>query len=70
LFADIADKLGEDTLAGAATTFEMTPKEAQAEKSSLTAPGTPYWDNQHPEHKAAVQRVLELNGIIFPEGQA
>lgn len=70
LFADIADKLGEDTLAGAATTFEMTPKEAQAEKSSLTAPGTPYWDNQHPEHKAAVQRVLELNEIIFPEGQA
>jgi len=66
LFDQIAGQLGEDTLEGATRTEVMTPDEARREASALTGQGTPYWDSQHPEHGAYVQRVLELNEYIYP----
>ena len=66
IFDQLAGQLGEDTLEGATKTEVMTPDEARREASTLTAQGTPYWDSQHPEHGAYVQRVLELNEYIYP----
>lgn len=70
LFDRLADKIGEDTLsdADAKVNFQTTPAEARAKRETLMQQGTPYWDNQHPEHQRYVQEVLELNEIIHYEG--
>jgi hypothetical protein len=69
LFAGLADQLGEDTLEGATTEMVMTPEEAGRKVAELTAPGTPYWDKNHPAHMQDVEEVLRLRGYQFPEQQ-
>ena len=69
LFSGLADQLGEDTLEGATTEMVMTPEEAGRKVAELTAPGTPYWDKNHPAHMQDVEEVLRLRGYQFPEQQ-
>ena len=69
LFSGLADQLGEDTLEGATTEMVMTPEEAGRKVAELTAPGTPYWDKNHPAHDQDVAEVLRLRGYQFPEQQ-
>ena len=69
LFAGLADQLGEDTLEGATTELVKTPEQAAREIAELTAPGSPYWDKNHPAHETTVQDVLRLREYQFPEPQ-
>lgn len=69
LFAGLADQLGEDTLEGATTELVKTPEQAAREIAELTAPGSPYWDKNHPAHETTVQDVLRLREFQFPEPQ-
>jgi len=38
----------------------QTPKQIDKEINSLTAPGSAYWDKNHPGHQDAVAEVLAL----------
>jgi hypothetical protein len=38
----------------------MTPKQIDKEIATLQAPGSAYWDKNHPNHQAAVAEVLAL----------
>ena len=67
LFANLADQLGEDTLEGATTEMVMTPQEASRKIAELTAPGTPYWDKNHPAHEQTVADVLQLREYETPD---
>lgn len=61
LLAKIGAELPED--AGLANAVGNT-QDAETELKTLQAPGTPYWDQKHPGHAAAVARAQELNAII------
>ena len=38
----------------------MTPKQIDKEIASLQAPGSAYWNKNHPGHAAAVEEVQSL----------
>lgn len=59
-FAMLAEKMGEDKIVQADGPMMMTPKQLDKEINSLTAPGSAYWDKNHPAHKDAVAEVLAL----------
>tara|TARA_Y100001938_G_scaffold133284_1_gene192453 strand:+ start:654 stop:1478 length:825 start_codon:yes stop_codon:yes gene_type:complete len=59
-FAMLAEKMGEDKIVQADGPMMMTPKQIDKEINSLTAPGSAYWDKNHPAHKDAVAEVLAL----------
>lgn len=66
--ASIADKLGEDVIAGKAR-VTMTPAEAQSEYNSILGdPKHPYRNELHPEHDAAVTRMIELQQMMLAGG--
>jgi hypothetical protein len=56
--------VSEDTLEGVKMTGGQTPDEMREELAQLRAPGTPYWDNRHPEHDFQVRRALEIEEKI------
>ncbi len=60
----IAEKIGEDSFSGRDSVPGMATEEVQQELNSIMAPGTPYWDKQHPDHNRTVQRALQLNGML------
>ena len=60
----IAEKIGEDSFSGRDNVPGMAMEEVQQELNSIMAPGTPYWDKQHPDHNRVVQRALQLNGML------
>jgi len=58
--ADIASKVGEDVIAGGPK-HTMTPKEASTAMNEIIMDMKhPYHNNTHPEHKAAVDKVIAL----------
>tara|TARA_B100000212_G_scaffold133918_2_gene100614 strand:- start:9483 stop:10307 length:825 start_codon:yes stop_codon:yes gene_type:complete len=59
-FAMLAEKMGEDKIVQADGPMMMTPKQLDKEINSLTAPGSAYWDKNHPGHQDAVAEVLAL----------
>lgn len=59
-FAMLAEKMGEDKIVSSDGPIAMTPKALDKEINSLTAPGSAYWDKNHPAHKDAVAEVLAL----------
>ncbi len=59
-FAMLAEKMGEDKIVSSDGPMMMTPKALDKEINSLTAPGSAYWDKNHPAHKDAVAEVLAL----------
>jgi len=63
LFAQIGDAIGEDVIAGKATTsFALTPEQAGTEITKIFGDKDhPYHHKDHPEHKMAVQRMAELH---------
>ena len=60
----IHEKVSEDTLEGVKMTGGQTPDEMREELAQLRAPGTPYWDNRHPEHDFQVRRAFEIEEKI------
>ena len=60
----ISEKIGEDSFSGRDNVPGMATEEVQQELNSIMAPGTPYWDKQHPDHNRTVQRALQLNGML------
>lgn len=60
----IAEKIGEDSFSGRDNVPGMAMEEVQQELNSIMAPGTPYWDKQHPDHNRVVQRAFQLNSMI------
>ena len=59
-FADLADKLSEDSIVQGDTPATMTTKEIDREIQELTAEGSPYWNKSHINHKKAVEEVQSL----------
>tara|TARA_B100000123_G_scaffold261571_1_gene228898 strand:- start:4743 stop:5582 length:840 start_codon:yes stop_codon:yes gene_type:complete len=65
---NLAQNFSEDTItADQHATGAMTPQEANAEISKLTAPGTAYWDKLHPNHQQAVDDVFKLRQMAHPD---
>ena len=59
-FAALADKMGEDKIVQADGPTYLTPKQIDKEIATLQAPGSAYWDKNHPNHKYAVEEVQAL----------
>lgn len=58
------ERLGEDTLEGVKTDGAMTPDQARDKLSELTAQGSPYWDQRHPEHHWYINEALKLREMM------
>ena len=59
-FANLAEKMGEDQFVNSSGPVFMTPKQIDKQIGDLTAPGSAYWDKNHPNHDHAVEEVLAL----------
>ena len=59
-FAELASKMGEDTITQASGPAYLTPNQIEKQIGELTQPGSAYWDKNHMNHQAAVQEVLAL----------
>lgn len=55
----INTKIGEDSLEGIKNSGALTPADAQGRLAELTAQGSPYWDQRHPEHTFYVNEALK-----------
>ncbi len=60
----INSKIGEDVLAGTKSSGGLAPDDAKAKLSEIRAPGTPYWDQRHPEHQFYVQEGLRYQEML------
>lgn len=58
------ERLGEDTLEGVKTDGAMTPDQARDKLSELTAQGSPYWDQRHPEHHWYINEALKFREMM------
>ena len=69
MFVEIGKVLSEDQLAGKPKGLIMTPEEAKVELDKIKNDlKHPFYVENHPEHKAAVEKVLNLNRMAYPEG--
>ena len=59
-FAELASKMGEDSITQSSGPIYQTPAQIEKEIGELTMPGSAYWDKKHPNHQAAVSEVLAL----------
>ena len=59
-FAELANKMGEDSIVQASGPTYLTPNQIEKQIGELTQTGSAYWDKNHPNHQAAVQEVLAL----------
>ena len=59
-FADLAAKMGEDSITQSSGPIYQTPAQIEKEIGNLTQVGSAYWDKHHPNHGAAVEEVLAL----------
>ncbi len=59
-FAMLAERMGEDKIVQSDGPIMQTPKQIDKEINNLTAPGSAYWDKNHPNHQTAVEEVLAL----------
>jgi hypothetical protein len=62
-FAQLAEKLSEDTIVKGDSPSYMTTSEIDKQITQLTQPGSPYWTKGHVNHKAAVDEVFKLNQL-------
>ena len=60
----INSKIGEDVLAGTKSSGGLAPDDARAKLSEIRAPGSPYWDQRHPEHQFYVQEGLRYQEML------
>lgn len=69
--AKLGSLMSEDQLAGKPGGDMLTPEEAQSEISSIMGDKNgPYWNRMHPEHRNFVERVAQLNKMLYPGKQA
>ena len=61
-FAALVERMGEDKIVQADGPMMQTPKQIDKEINNLTAPGSAYWDKNHPNHQTAVEEVLAFTG--------
>ena len=59
-FAELASKMGEDSITQSSGPIYQTPAQLEKEIGQLTQVGSAYWDKNHPNHKSAVEEVLAL----------
>ena len=59
-FAELANKMGEDSIVQASGPTYLTPSQIDKQIGELTQTGSAYWDKNHPNHSDAVQEVLAL----------
>ena len=59
-FAELANKMGEDTITQASGPAYLTPNQIEKQIGELTQVGSAYWDKNHINHQAAVEEVLAL----------
>ena len=59
-FAQLADKMGEDSLVQSSGPTYLTPSQIDKQIGELTQTGSAYWDKHHPNHQDAVNEVLAL----------
>ena len=59
-FAELASKMGEDSITQSSGPIYQTPAQIEKEIGQLTQVGSAYWDKHHPNHRAAVEEVLAL----------
>ena len=59
-FAELAAKMGEDSITQSSGPIYQTPAQIEKEIGNLTQAGSAYWDKNHPNHEAAVEEVLAL----------
>ena len=59
-FAELAAKMGEDSITQSSGPIYQTPAQIEKEIGSLTQVGSAYWDKNHPNHRSAVEEVLAL----------
>lgn len=67
MFAGLADQISEDQLQGDTSEVAFTPDEAMRRIAEITAPDSPYWDKQHPQHFILVEEALKLREFAHPE---
>jgi len=59
-FAELASKMGEDSITQSSGPIYQTPAQIEKEIGNLTQVGSAYWDKNHPNHRVAVEEVLAL----------
>ena len=59
-FAELASKMGEDSIVQASGPTYLTPNQIEKQIGELTQTGSAYLDKRHPNHQGAVQEVLAL----------
>ena len=63
-FSSLADKLSEDEIVKGEGSDYQTVKDIEKQIAELTQQGSAYWQNQHPNHKQAVDEVLKLREML------
>jgi len=63
-FSNLADKLSEDEIVKGEGSEYQTAKDIEKQIAELTQQGSAYWQNQHPNHKKAVDEVLKLREML------
>ena len=63
-FSNLADKLSEDEIVKGEGSDYQTVKDIEKQIAELTQQGSAYWQNQHPNHKKAVDEVLKLREML------
>ena len=63
-FSNLADKLSEDEVVKGEGSEYQTAKDIEKQIDELTQQGSAYWQNQHPNHKKAVDEVLKLREML------
>ena len=63
-FSNLADKLSEDEVVKGEGSEYQTAKDIEKQIDELTQQGSAYWQNQHPNHKQAVDEVLKLREML------
>jgi len=63
-FSNLADKLSEDEVVKGEGSEYQTAKDIEKQIDELTQQGSAYWQDQHPNHKKAVDEVLKLREML------
>jgi hypothetical protein len=59
----MSERMGEDSFSGRDNMPGMSSADIAQKLSQITAPNSPYWDRQHPEHDNYVEEALRLRGL-------
>jgi hypothetical protein len=63
-FSNLADKLSEDEVVKGEGSEYQTAKDIEKQIAELTQQGSAYWQDQHPNHKKAVDEVFKLREML------